>query len=461
MNPLLDAARSLAVEPDLDRLLSAVVAGVARALDAERAFVSLLEGDGLKLRASHGPAGRPSRTLMRRAVREDRAILIADTMAEGDLAGARSVMRQHVRAACAVALKAGSETVGVLVIDHRSLGAFDKTTLESLRGFAGLAALAIRNARLAESMALRAPRPHDFSDLAGASEPMAALRRRLARVASSPYPVHLHGESGTGKELAARAIHANSIASDGPFVAANCGAIPDSLAESELLGHARGAFTGAERNRPGLFEQADGGTLFLDEIQAMSVGMQDILLRIVQDGVVRPVGATVSKRVRARIVTASNADLSALPAFRADLWYRLNVLRVDLPTLRERIGDLPRLADRLLARIATETESEPRRLSPDAIARLCAFPWPGNVRQLENALRQAAALTDAAILAAEDFADVLRSPAADEPPLMEVDEFIRQNLVRYEEKLGLTRLAKLLGLSRKTLWEKKRKLGLA
>jgi transcriptional regulator with GAF, ATPase, and Fis domain len=453
-------ARSLGTEPDLDRLLAVVANGLVRVLGADRAFVALTTGHGFDLRASAGNPGSPSDTLIQRCIRDDRAILLTDVLADAELAGARSVVRQNVRAACAIPLKAAGETLGAIVIDHHDIGRFAEATLDALHAFAGLAALAIRNARVAATLQ-NVPTRGDFGVLVGTSRAIDAVRRRLARVAATPWPVHLHGESGTGKELAARAVHHNSTFVDGPFIAANCGAIPDTLAEAELLGHVRGAFTGAEKSRPGLFEQADGGTLFLDEIQAMSKAMQDILLRVVQDGVVRPVGGTLCRRVRVRLVTASNADLGSLPTFRTDLWYRLNVLRVDLPPLRDRVEDLPTLAKTLLRRIAHETGTAIRSLTAEALERLRRCPWPGNVRQLENVLRQAVALVDHDPIQAADLDEALRDPVMQDYPLMPIDEVIRRALVRYEPTLGLTRLAEMLGLSRKTLWEKKRKLGLA
>ena len=468
MKELLAVASSLSQFRELGPLLDAVVGGLVESAGAERSFLALLERGRLNVRAARcATGGRVAhtvcRTLLEKAMREDRPILRSDALEDPALSTSRSLLRHRVRAVCAVPLKASGDMIGALSIHHREPGAFDESAIGSLQAFAGVAALAIRHARVAGEQPPPSAPPAAL--LVGASRAMADVRHRLDRVAPSPYPVHLLGESGTGKELAARFIHASSTRASEPFIAANCGAIPASLAEAEFFGHMKGSFTGADADRPGLFQQAHGGTLFLDEVEAMPAAQQDLMLRVVQDGVVRPVGSRETRQVNVRLVTASNVDLRALAAggrFRADLWYRLNVLRVELPRLRDRAADIPALADHLLRRIAAETGDPVKSLSAGALRRLCSHDWPGNVRQLENMLRQAAALVDSDLLEADDFDESMRIPAPSiELPLMGVDEFIRHHLVRHEPDIGLTRLAEILGLSRKTLWQKKRLFGLA
>ena len=252
--------------------------------------------------------------------------------------------------------------------------------------------------------------------LAGSSAAMAQVRELVARVARSMAPTLVQGESGTGKELVARAIHACSPRAGGPFVAVNCGAIPEPLLEAEFFGYRKGAFTGAAEDREGFFQAAAGGTLFLDEIGDLPLAMQSKLLRVIQERAVRPVGAVAEQPTDVRIVSATHKDLGAEVRegrFRQDLYYRLNVIRIVVPPLRERIGDLPAIGAALLARIAREAGVEPAPvLAADALALLARQAFPGNVRELENLLHRALALTGGDRIVA---ADLGLGEAADEP----------------------------------------------
>jgi DNA-binding NtrC family response regulator len=232
------------------------------------------------------------------------------------------------------------------------------------------------------------------SGLVGKSPAMVGVYRLIARAARSDAPVLVLGESGTGKELVARAIHAFSSQKKRPFVAVNCSGLTDTLLESELFGHTKGAFTGAVGERSGLFEAADGGTIFLDELASTSAGFQASLLRVLQSGEVRRVGSTLTKRVDVRVIGASNASLREMAAagqFRSDLFYRLSVITLELPALRERGGDVDILAAHFL-RAATAEGKPPYRLTREAALALRSYPFPGNVRELENAIRRAIAL---------------------------------------------------------------------
>jgi transcriptional regulator with PAS, ATPase and Fis domain len=227
-----------------------------------------------------------------------------------------------------------------------------------------------------------------WDDLVGESTPARALREAIARAARAPFPVLVQGESGSGKELVARAIHRLGPRRDRRFCALNCAALSDELIEAELFGHARGAFTGAVGERPGLFEDADGGTLFLDEIGELSARAQAKLLRVLQDGEVRRVGENVSRRVDVRIVAATNRRLdeeAAAGRFRVDLRFRLDVVRIDVPPLRERVADVPILASRFWNDAAARVGSR-ATLAPDAVAALARYDWPGNVRELQNVI---------------------------------------------------------------------------
>lgn len=236
--------------------------------------------------------------------------------------------------------------------------------------------------------------PASAPALIGDSPTIEALRGLLARLANTQTPVHIHGESGTGKELAARILHASGPRASGPFVAVNCGAIPENLMESEFFGYRRGAFTGAESDRDGFFQAASGGTLFLDEVADLPLQLQVKLLRAIQERKVRKVGSTAEDAIDVRIVSATHKSLGALVQsgqFRQDLFYRLNVLQVSMPALREIASDIPVIAMRTLARIASGMTVA---LTPAAITALTRYSFPGNVRELENVLERAMALAD-------------------------------------------------------------------
>lgn len=275
------------------------------------------------------------------------------------------------------------------------------------------------------------------------------------------------GESGTGKEVVARALHATSARADGPLVAVNCAAIPPSLLESELFGHARGAFTDAKTTRAGLFVQANGGTLVLDEISEMPLDMQSKLLRALQERVVRPVGANTEVSFDARLVSITNRELEAeirAGRFREDLYYRINVVTIRLPPLRERGHDVLALADLFLRRAATRSGRAPLQLSKGAAERLLAYHWPGNVRELENCMERAVAMARFDQITVEDLHDRVRAQRAD--PLIEavdhlgevltLDELERRYIARVMRlvKGNKTRAAELLGLDRRTLYRK-------
>jgi DNA-binding NtrC family response regulator len=257
-------------------------------------------------------------------------------------------------------------------------------TLLGVAAVAAAPSVRLALARVAPALARDNPVP----ELVGESAAIVAVRDAIVRAAASPFSVLIEGESGSGKELAARAIHARSVRRDRRFCALNCAALVDDLVEAELFGHARGAFTGAHADRPGLFEEASGGTLFMDEIAELGPRVQAKLLRVLQEGEVRRVGESVVRKIDVRVVAASNralADQVAAGAFRADLWYRLDVIRIALPPLRERIEDLPLLAKHLWIALTDRTGSRVA-LSPATIAALAAYNWPGNIRELQNVL---------------------------------------------------------------------------
>ncbi|HYF95768.1 MAG TPA: sigma 54-interacting transcriptional regulator [Symbiobacteriaceae bacterium] len=299
-----------------------------------------------------------------------------------------------------------------------------------------------------------------FDTLIGQSRAVAELRR-LGRLASrSRATVLLSGETGTGKELMAKAIHRASDRAGRPFVAINCAAVPEGLLEAEFFGYADGAFTGARRGgRPGKFEQADGGTLFLDEVGELAPALQAKLLRVIQEREVEPVGAVRPVRVDVRVIAASNRDLEEMVArneFRPDLYYRLNVLVLHLPPLRERIEDLPMLTEHLIRRLCSRAPVP--RLAPAAVERLMAYHWPGNVRELENLLERALVLAPGPVIGPEHFP----VPAAGRttPWQQKRQEAERTALLGALAQTGgnKTAAARLLGLSRSQFYEKLQRL---
>ncbi|MEZ0122905.1 MAG: sigma-54-dependent transcriptional regulator [Candidatus Reddybacter sp.] len=242
--------------------------------------------------------------------------------------------------------------------------------------------------------------------LTGDSMVMDKLRQQISRVARSQAPVFIHGESGSGKEIVARNIHYCGPKAEGPFIPVNCGAIPSELMESEFFGHTKGSFTGAHQDKKGLFQSADGGTLFLDEVADLPLAMQVKLLRGIQEKAVRPLGSEREIPVDIRILSASHKNLDAEIAkgnFREDLYYRINVIELEVAPLRDRREDIPQLADLFLAKFATEFDSEPVQLSPEALDTLQHHPFPGNVRELENTLERAFTLCDSEIIEAADL----------------------------------------------------------
>ncbi len=244
------------------------------------------------------------------------------------------------------------------------------------------------------------------SKLIGDSAPMIELRTTISKVARSQAPVYIAGESGVGKELAARLIHELGPRSGAPFVPVNCGAIPSELMESEFFGHRKGSFTGAHADKDGLFHAAQGGTLFLDEVAELPVHMQVKLLRVIQEKAVRPIGARAELPVDVRILSATHKNLARLVelgSFRQDLFYRINVIELRVPPLRERREDIPKLAARVLERLSQGTGAPPARLAPDALKALLSFDFPGNVRELENVLERSVAMCEAGNIAAEDL----------------------------------------------------------
>jgi DNA-binding NtrC family response regulator len=314
------------------------------------------------------------------------------------------------------------------------------------------------NRRFRETLADR----YTLTNIIGVSPAMIEVFKLVARVAPTRATVLITGESGTGKEVVARALHYNSPRSAGPFVTIHCAGLAETLLESELFGHVRGAFTGAVSARRGLFESGHGGTVFLDEIADISPSTQAKLLRVVEQQEIKPVGATDPIRIDARLVAATNKDLVSevrTGRFREDLLYRLNVVRVELPPLRQRREDIPALAVHFLRRYAQESGKTITGIAPETMLLLEAYAWPGNVRELENVIERAVAMSSHAILLPHDLpSHIVPSSTAplleDAASLSSLDELTRRHLVRVLAATGgnKKRTAEILGVDRRTLY---------
>jgi DNA-binding NtrC family response regulator len=308
-------------------------------------------------------------------------------------------------------------------------------------------------------------RSYPVSGMIGDSPAMLEVFERIARVAPTDTTVLILGESGTGKELVARAVHEQSPRKQAPLIAVNCAAIPENLIESELFGHEKGAFTGAVETHHGLVEAAHGGTLFLDEIGELPAEAQARLLRVLQEGEIRRVGSTQSRRVDVRLIAATHRDLKQLAEdgeFRSDLYFRLHVMEIRLPPLRDRGDDITQLAERLLERTCKRLNRPPMRFSDEALQSLQQYPWPGNVREMENTIERSVILADGDTINSAMLG--LKAGAAAQPDhpqaaSLSLDDYFVQ-FVRDNEQMTETELARQLGISRKTLWERRQRLGI-
>ena len=443
---LLTLSRRLNSESNVDRILDEVIDTAIEIGAAERGFLLLRSDNGplhpvvsrnFALADLEAPERSLSRSIAEHAAQTGEPVITVDAGIDDRFAAATSVAALRLRSVMAVPLRQRTAVIGCIYVDHRlRSGAFDDSAAALLAELADIAAIAIENARLndalrkttasvddlnrrlaadlaerdAELVRVKAALPdrdrlrHRYDRIVGRSPAVMRMLDMVDRAATTALPVVVVGESGTGKELVARALHDASPRRSGPFVAVNCGAVTETLLESELFGHVRGAFTGADRDRRGLFEIAHNGTLFLDEIADTGAAMQAKLLRVLQDGVIRRVGDTNTRKVDVRIIAATQRPLSELvtaATFREDLRFRIEVISIVVPPLRDRDGDIPLLVDALLGKLAANAASDgklttdPRslpRLTRAALRAMSQYSWPGNVRELENVLARGVAL---------------------------------------------------------------------
>ena len=344
-------------------------------------------------------------------------------------------------------------------------------------------------ARVLHLQASRRAEPPDITEPSGRAQPMIGdcpamqlVYTRIRKTAPADVTVLIQGESGTGKELVARAIHQQSKRAQAPLICVNCAAIPETLIESELFGHEKGAFTGASASRTGLVEAADGGTLFLDEIGELPLDAQARLLRVLQEGEIRKIGSVETRHVNVRLITATHRDLRALSKtgeFRLDLYYRLNVMQIDLPPLRDREDDVLTIADVLLDKACHRHDREGLRLSRAARREIRDYPWPGNVRELENALERGVILAEGHLIHPDDLGlsppprpTPATSPASPPPAGaaagphtgpeedLSLEDYFQHFVLEHQDHMSETELAQKLGISRKSLWERRQRLGI-
>jgi len=456
LSRILEVNSDLAGELDLERLTSKIVAHAVELLRAERGFVLLSQADGsLSVHAARSSLGDEphaefSRSIAEGVIATREAVVTLDARGDARLKSFASVHQMLLKSvACVPILAPSGSAIGALYLETRVRpGRHFERELPTLRAFADQVAIALENARLVgenrrrvdelaeanSELAEAEQRLRDllegrteqlkrtrqklrdardtlyghfgYQGLVGTSGPMRRVYALVDRVKDTDVPVLITGESGTGKEVVARAIHNASARGKAKMLGVNCGAIPENLLESELFGHVRGAFTGADRERKGLFRESEGGSLLLDEIGEMPFKMQAALLRVLQEKCVRPVGGNDEQPVDVRVLFATNRDLERMVKegkFREDLYYRIHVVEIHLPALRERAEDVPQLVDYFLGLFAARYKREKKNVSRDALRRLQAYGWPGNVRQLEHVLLNAWVMSEDQELLAEDL----------------------------------------------------------
>ena len=442
LNVLLEFSRTLNSVRGLAALQEKVLEAVLAIVPADQAAV-LLSEDGVggfsSIVGRHRRLGpnqpiHASQTILSRVLEENLAVLSNDVQSDAAYREADSLLERKVHSVLAVPLEVQGKMLGVMYLDASSPGArFDSDLLEFVATLGNITALAIENARHLERLGGENRRLYEelniHHSMIGESKAMHEVYDFVSRVAGRDSTVLISGESGTGKELVARAVHANSSRTNKPFVAINCAAITETLLESELFGHERGAFTGAVSQKKGKLEVAEGGTVFLDEIGELAVPMQAKLLRVLQEREFERVGGTRSIKLDVRLIAATNRDLkeaSRTGTFRPDLYYRLNVVSLHMPALRERREDIPLLAAFFAAQYGEKVKRRVAGISPEARACLQRYDWPGNVRELENAIERAVVLGSTELILIDDLPDsILEETAASGEPVSALHDGIR------------------------------------
>ena len=418
---LYDFSEKLMQKRELGELLDTLMDLVIEITSADKGFLILMEGDSLDVKIARNlrkeniadAVSQLSDSIVAKVVASRRPVIISDAMHDTEFAAAKSVMQLRLSSVICVPLLDRGRLLGIIYVGNDSIvDLFQEATMRVLTVFAAQASLIVANALLLNELQVDNKKLAErleavrFGEIVGTSAPMQAVYRKVEKIAPTDISVLITGETGTGKELIAREIHTRSPRAGKPFVTINCGAIPENLLESELFGHVKGAFTGAVANKLGKFQAADGGTLFLDEVGEMPLELQVKLLRAIQERVVVRVGDTRSESVDIRILTATNRDLEkeiAAGRFREDLYYRLNVVNLQLPPLRARGEDVIVIARYLLSRYTREFDAKVKGFSPNATVAMRKHAWPGNIRELENRIKKAIVLAESTVIGPDDL----------------------------------------------------------
>jgi len=434
LNALLKISRIVHAILDLNQLQEQLLDLIFEVAPAGRGAILLADREGHQFnsmfarmrQAGEGQLVKVSRTVARQVLEQGVAILGSDVPSHDELREVESLAASQVRSLLCVPLTVFQRVIGCIYLDSESLSSrLNEEHLQLVTAIAGISAVALENARRLqwleeENERLTVEISQDRS-LVGEGARMKEVYQFLKRVAPAESTVLIEGESGTGKELAARAIHRNSPRASKPFIAINCAAIPETLLESDLFGHERGAFTGAASQKKGRFEVADGGVVFLDEIGELATALQVKLLRVLQEREFERVGGTHPIKVDIRLIAATNCNLEQAVRsgkFRQDLYYRLAVLKITMPTLRDRREDIPMLVRHFVQKHAKRCKVKPRPVSREALACLVNYDWPGNVRELENAIEHALVLGASDMILPEDLPESL----LERTPLPEMTE---------------------------------------
>ena len=432
LDALFEIALTLNTFQEQTALLEHVLEVATGTLNADRGFVLLSSEsarEGFEVKCSQnfsteqlGDVVQISTSVVHRVLQNGNPVLLHEALEDEYFGKAESIILQKIRSIACVPLRIKEQQIGAIYMDCLTdRSRFKQDNLPFLEAFSNLAAVAIQNAKLYETLRdenrqLRKEIQslHGFEEIIGQSRPVRDMFDIVQRVLDTDVTVLLEGESGTGKELVARAIHYNGDRRDQPFLALFCGSLPDSLLESELFGYKKGAFTGASTDKPGLFEAANGGTLFLDEVADLSPSLQTALLRVLQEGEVKRIGENHVRHVDVRLISASNKSLPELMeegAFREDLFYRLNTITITVPPLRERGEDILLLAHHFLDKFAVGRRAYIKGFEEETLAKLQTYHWPGNVRELQNTIERAVVLSANELIAAGD----LHLPVTDGP----------------------------------------------
>lgn len=423
LNALLKISRIVHSIRDLNDLQGQLLDLIFEVVPAGRGAILLADREGhqfnsmfARMRQSgQTQLVKVSRTVARQVMEQGIAILGSDVPGSDELRDVESLAASQVRSLLCVPLTVFQRVIGCIYLDSDSLSnRLNEEHLQLVTAIAGISAVALENARRLQWLEQENERLtveiSQERSLVGEGPRIKEVYQFLKRAAPTDSTVLIEGESGTGKELAARALHRNSLRSSKPFVAINCSAIPETLLESDLFGHERGAFTGAASQKKGRFEVADGGVVFLDEIGELAPALQVKLLRVLQEREFERVGGNHSIKVDIRLIAATNCNLEEAvreKKFRQDLYYRLAVLKITMPTLRERREDIPMLVRHFVQKHAKRCKVKPRPVSPEALSRLVNYDWPGNVRELENAIERALVLGDSEMILPEDLPESL------------------------------------------------------